>query len=53
MTMIHLPLPSICRTRKTSYRLLVFGEDWRCFAIMDIGESNEASDAPCAPSRAN
>jgi hypothetical protein len=51
MNMIHLPLLSICRTRKISNGALVFGEDWGWFAILDIVESNEASDARHTPSR--
>jgi hypothetical protein len=53
MKMIHLPILSICRTRKTSDGPLLFGKDWRWFAILDIVECRDASDAPRTPSRAN
>jgi hypothetical protein len=51
--MIHFPLPSIFRTRKTSDGPLVFGQDWRSSAILDIVESHDAPDAPHTPPRAN
>jgi hypothetical protein len=53
MNMTHLPLLSIFRTRKTSDGPLLCGKDWRWFAILDIEESHDASDAPHTPSRAN
>ena len=51
--MIHCPLVSIFRTRKTSDGPLVVGQDWRSVAILDIVESHDASDAPPAPLKAN
>jgi hypothetical protein len=51
--MIHCPLLSIFCTRKTSEGPLVFGEDWRSFAILDIVESHDASGAPPTPLRVN
>jgi hypothetical protein len=47
----HDPLsaPFDPRTRKTSEGPSVFGQDWRSFAIFDIVESHDASDAPATP----
>ena len=51
--MIHCPLLSIFRTRKTCDGPLVFGGDLRSLAILDIVEGHDASDAPATPPRAN
>ena len=51
--MICCALLSILRMRKTHDGPLVFGQDWRSFAILDIVESHDPSDAPATPPRAN
>ena len=51
--MIRCPLLSILRTRKTFGGPLVLREDLRSFAISDIVESDDESDAPPTPLRAN